>query len=68
MRVTVDRFEGCYAVCEKDDRTMINIEISKLPEGVNEGCVLVIDGAKIVIDEEETKKRIEEIERLWSQN
>ncbi len=31
MKVTVDRFEGRYAVCENEDRTMINIEKSKLP-------------------------------------
>ena len=27
MQVAIDRFEGKYAVCEKDDKTMINIEI-----------------------------------------
>lgn len=67
MRVTVDRFEGDYAVCERDDRKMMNIEKMKLPKGVREGDVLVLDGPKIFIDEEETKRRKEEIENLWCQ-
>ncbi len=30
MKVTIDRSEGDYAVCEKPDRKMINIEKSRL--------------------------------------
>lgn len=67
MIITVDRFEGDFAVCEKDDRNMINIERIKLPKEVKEGDVLILDGAKILIDQDETKKRREEIEKLWCQ-
>jgi hypothetical protein len=31
MKVTIDRFEGDFAVCEKPDRTMINIKKDKFP-------------------------------------
>ena len=70
MRVVIDRFEGDYAVCEKEDRTMMNIHKSKLPTGVKEGNVLRIDGSVIEIDTKETQKRQAEIrkltDKLWS--
>lgn len=69
MKVVIDRFEGIYAVCEKEDRTMINIEIEKLPLKAKEGDVLSITSDSINIDVEETyirKKEIEELTRdLW---
>ncbi len=40
MKLIIDRFEGDYAVCEREDKTMMDIERSKLPEGVKEGSVL----------------------------
>lgn len=66
MRVIVDRFEGRYAVCEKENLEMINIEIDKLPLGVKEGDVLVLDGGNIRIDREETKNRQEKIKKLMN--
>jgi len=69
MKVIIDRFEGNYAVCEKEDRGMLNIEKSKLPRQAKEGDVLVIIGNNIAIDTLETlarKKRIEELTKdLW---
>ena len=64
MKVAIDRFEGKYAVCEKDNRTMINIEIKNIPEAANEGDVLNIEGDNITIDVEETARRKAEIEEL----
>lgn len=64
MEVIIDRFEGKYAVCEKQDRTMINIEKSKIPKESKEGDVLNIAGNEISIDIEETNKRKKEIEKL----
>lgn len=64
MIVVIDRFEEKFAVCECEDKTMINIEIDKLPEEVHEGDVLVIDGDNIKVDHEETNRRREEIESL----
>ena len=69
MKVVIDRFEGIYAVCEKEDRTMINIEIEKLPLKAKEGDVLSITNDSINIDVEETyirKKEMEELTKdLW---
>ena len=64
MKVTIDRFEGEFAVCEKENRQMINIEKSKLPEMAKEGDILNIKNDIIAIDFEATKKRAKEIEKL----
>lgn len=64
MKVVIDRFEGRFAVCEKDDRTIINIEKNKIPSKAAEGDVLNIEEDTIVVDIEETRKRKKEIEEL----
>ncbi len=67
MRVIIDRFEGDYAVCEKENFEMIDIEIEKLPANVKEGDVLIIDGKYIKIDTIETEKRRKEIQSLMDE-
>jgi len=64
MKVVIDRFEGNYVVCEKEDRTMINLEKSKVPCHAKEGDVLIIKKNEIIIDKEATLKRKKEIEEL----
>lgn len=64
MKVVIDRFEGRFAVCEKDDRTMMNIEKSKIPAKAAEGDVLDIEEGTVTLDVEETARRKKEIEKL----
>lgn len=64
MKITIDRFEGEYAICEKDDRSMLDIAKTKLPAAAKEGDVLEISGNLITIDEKETTKRSKKIENL----
>lgn len=64
MKVVIDRFEGKFAVCEKENREMINIKTSLLPKNAKEGDVLVVKDNKIIIDVKETNKRKKEIEDL----
>ena len=64
MQVIIDRFEGNYAVCEKKDRTMINIEKIKIPQTAKEGDVLNINKDDIRICIEETERRRKEIEEM----
>ncbi|MPQ32418.1 DUF3006 domain-containing protein [Clostridium estertheticum] len=64
MKVVIDRFEGSYAVCEKEDRTMMDISKEKVPSGAKEGDVLNIINDEITIDIKETEKRRKEIEKL----
>lgn len=64
MRVVIDRFEENYAVCEKEDRTMINLEKKLLPSGAKEGDVLVLQKGAILIDKAATQKQSKEIDDL----
>jgi hypothetical protein len=64
MKVIIDRFEGNFAVCEKEDKQMLDIEKSKIPIIAREGDVLNITNDKITIDPEETRKKRREIEKL----
>ena len=64
MIVVVDRFEGDYAVCEKEDRTMTNIERRRLPKGVREGDVLVVEGDTVRVDQNGTSRRQREVKKL----
>jgi hypothetical protein len=57
MRLIIDRFEGTLAVCEKPDRTMVNIPRSRLPAGAREGDVLIVEGENIRLDTAETARR-----------
>ncbi|QHQ62757.1 DUF3006 family protein [Anaerocolumna sedimenticola] len=64
-KLIIDRFEEEFAVCEKEDRTMIDIPRSSLPQGVTEGsCIIITDNGTIKEDQEEYLKRKEEIARL----
>lgn len=67
MRVIIDRFEGFYAVCEKENKDMINIERAKLPSDVKEGDVLLIEKESITIDRASDIKRKNEIEKLMDE-
>jgi hypothetical protein len=64
VKVVIDRFEGNYAVCEKDDREMIDVERNRIPNTAEEGDVLCIDESGIYVDIEETEKRKKEINEL----
>jgi Protein of unknown function (DUF3006) len=52
------------AVCEKPDRTMLNISKSRLPAGVKEGDVLILEGDKICVDPVETARKKKTAEQL----
>ena len=60
LRVTIDRFEGKFAVCEADDLTMINIPRFDIPDDAAEGDILVRERADQPwrIAKEETEDRL----------
>ena len=66
MKVTIDRFEGNFAVCEKADRTMIDIPKEKIPSEAKEGDILIIEGDSIKIDTAGTVKRKKSIDKLMN--
>ena len=59
MRVIIDRFEGDFAVVELENTLFANMPKSLVPQGAKEGSAL-----SIVLDEEETEKRKQNISRL----
>lgn len=66
MRVIIDRFEGDFAVCEKEDRSIVNIEKNKLPAGAQPGDVLFLHGDQISFDLKVTKERKKHIEQMMN--
>lgn len=62
MKVIIDRFEGRATVCEKEDRSMIEVPRIVTPEDAKEGDVLIIENGDIIIDHEATEERRKEIE------
>ena len=64
MQLIIDRFEGSFAVCEDEDRNMVNIERSKLPPEAREGDVLYIDGGEYKVDAPATDARKRDIRKM----
>lgn len=57
--ISIDRFEGIYAICEDADGKFFAIETSELPEGAAEGTVLSVNDTEgtLTIDQAETDRR-----------
>lgn len=64
MFYTVDRIEGSYAIIEDKEENIINVEIINIKGNLKEGDVLYKKDGLYFIDEEETRKRSEEINNL----
>lgn len=64
MKGILDRFEGELAVLETQERKIIMIPRSRLPEGVCEGDVIYEENGVYGVDLEETKHRKAEINEL----
>lgn len=64
MKVIIDRFEGKFAVCQEENMNMVNIDRCRLPEGAEEGDVLIINNDGIIIDKAETERLKRQIEKL----
>lgn len=61
----IDRFEGDFAICEREDCTMVTIEKSRLPKGVRPGNILKIEkDGTIRLDADEELRRREMIFRM----
>lgn len=56
-KLIIDRIEGNVAVCEREDKTMTDIKLADMPEGVVEGDVISFDGSVYRLEKEETADR-----------
>ena len=57
MQLIIDRFECDYAVCEKEDGSMLDVKKSEIPISAKEGDVLDLIDGKFCINHEETESR-----------
>lgn len=64
--LTIDRFEGNYAICEDGDAKFFAIEKGELPHGAAEGDVLNVDDAvgTLSINEAETARKRSKVKKL----
>ena len=66
---SIDRFESDFAVCISDDGETFKINKSVLPENAKEGSIIIVIDNNFVLDDSETKSRMNKIkklqEKLW---
>lgn len=69
MELIIDRFEDEYAVCEDENKKILNINKSKIPKQAKEGEIIIYRNGTYILDKEKTlnrKKYIEELTKdLW---
>lgn len=63
-KFVIDRIESQFAVCEDELGNIINIKKDIINGDLKEGSVIIKIDNKYTIDEEETKKKKEEIAKL----
>lgn len=65
-KLIIDRFEGNFAVCESENKTMIDIEINRLPKGSKEGAFIIMDRNGLIRlgDANELKTKKERISKM----
>lgn len=57
-KLIIDRFEGTYAVCEREDKSMIKLPKYRLPIECKEGdCIILDANGMYQKDTEATKLR-----------
>ena len=66
MKYTIDRFEGTIAVCENEQKVMVNIPKYRLPLEVKEGDVLEEINGMLQIDDVETNERRKKAKQLMN--
>ena len=62
--LSIDRFEGGYAVCVDDEENIVNINQSLIEENAVSGDIIEEKDGIYVILKDETKRRKEEIQKL----
>jgi hypothetical protein len=64
VNAIIIRFEGPFAVCRRESKTMFEVKRNLLPIETQEGDILEIIGNKISINLAETRKLKEKIQAL----
>ncbi|MGN0973500.1 MAG: DUF3006 domain-containing protein [Bacilli bacterium] len=61
MRFIVDRIENEFAVCENENKDIVNIPITELPSNITEKSIIDYIDSQYIINDEEKIKREETI-------
>lgn len=65
MQFIVDRIEEGIAVCEKEDLSHVQIPLSSLPKGTQEGSVIIQDeNGNYILDRQTEAERRESMLKL----
>ncbi len=56
-KLIIDRFEGTYAICEMDDKSMVKIPKYRLPLDCKEGDCLIQDSNEMIQKDNEATDR-----------
>lgn len=67
VNAVIIRFQDSFAVCRKDNKTIIEINKNLLPPGVKEGDVLEIAGSRISLNLIETRNRKNMLEDFFKE-
>ena len=62
--LTIDRFEGEFAVCIDDNGATINIKKENIPSDAKEGDIIEISENCYIINKEKTQSKFDEIKKL----
>lgn len=62
--LTIDRFDGEFAVCINDNGSIINVKKKLIPDEAKEGDIIEISENCYIINIEKTKSKFDEIKKL----
>lgn len=63
--LSIDRFDGDYAICQDDEENMYSIKIQELPKDAKIGDILSLLPKKmLILDRSETEIRKKRIKKL----
>lgn len=60
----IDRFEGSFAICENDDKRLMEIPVADLPKGAKEGSALEFINGVYVLNQAAEQLRRDRIKNL----
>ncbi len=60
----VDRIEGPFVVCEREDKSFVDLKKSLFPDNVKTGDVVYEENGRYLINQKETEKRSKRIGKL----
>ncbi|MEA4815786.1 MAG: DUF3006 domain-containing protein [Lachnospiraceae bacterium] len=65
MKLTIDRIEEDFAVCEDENKNMLNIKLSEIPFEVNEGDIIGLSENSFTRLEKETALCKKDLEKRF---